>query len=112
MQLDVVHNPVVFSQFLEHTPSSADTTEAHYHFATRPGLDVDAPALLQALKDSSYQVEGASPDNSTVSKQCWQSLTCHGLVALMLVYIGISAGLASTVQANKHGSKDVAGCSH
>lgn len=58
MQLDVVHNPVVFSQFLEHTPCSANTTEAHYHFATRPGMDVDAPALLQALKESSYQVEG------------------------------------------------------
>jgi hypothetical protein len=50
MQLDVVHDPVVISQFLAHTPCSADTTEAHYHFATRPGLDVDAPALLLPSK--------------------------------------------------------------
>lgn len=61
LQLDVVHNPVVFSQFVEHTPCSVHTDEAHYHQLVRDPMGVDAQTLLQSLKDSSYGVEGTYP---------------------------------------------------
>lgn len=58
LQLDVVQNPVIFSQFVDHAPHSVDTTAAHYHLSVRDGMHVDAPAVLKGFKDSSYNVEG------------------------------------------------------
>lgn len=58
MRMDVVDNPVVFSQFMEHHPCSADTTEAHYHQNAREGIDINAKALLQSVKGSSNSVQG------------------------------------------------------
>lgn len=58
MQLDIVHDPVTFTQFVPHAPCSVRTDEAHFHYATRPGMAVDGPGLLQALKDSDYKTEG------------------------------------------------------
>lgn len=62
LQLDVVHQPVVFSQFVPHVGgrrhSDSDTTAAHYHFATRPGMTVDAAGLLTGLQESNYKPEG------------------------------------------------------
>lgn len=72
LQLDVVHDPVVFSQFIEHVPCSIRTNEAHYHFATRPGMEVDAPGLLQSLKQTNYKLDGKTEHAAAVCHRSQQ----------------------------------------
>lgn len=58
LELDVVHDPHTISEFEPHDKQSLETEEAHYHFATAPGVKVDATALLKILQDSNYRIEG------------------------------------------------------
>lgn len=59
MQLDVVHSPNTFSQFIPgHTAHAKDTAAAHYHFATRPGMTLDAAHVLNTFKESKYTPDG------------------------------------------------------
>lgn len=58
LELDVVHDPHTISEFEPHGKQVLDPEEAHYHFATAPGVKVDAAALLKSLQDSAYKVEG------------------------------------------------------
>lgn len=58
MQLDVVEDPHVFNQFAPHDGAAVHAEDAHYHYATRPGMKIDAQAVLKALKDSGNNPEG------------------------------------------------------
>jgi hypothetical protein len=58
LKLDVVHHPHTISEFDSHDKQTLDVGEAHYHFNTAPGVNVDAQALLQALQAPNSAVEG------------------------------------------------------
>jgi hypothetical protein len=40
--------------------------EAHYHFATAPGVKVDAQAFLDSLKSSDFNLEGGWPTQQLI----------------------------------------------
>lgn len=58
LELDVVHKPHTISEFEPHDKQTLEVDEAHYHFATAPGVSVDAQAFLGNLKGSEFAVEG------------------------------------------------------
>lgn len=58
LELDVVHDPHTISEFEPHGKQSLEAEDAHYHFATAPGVKVGAAVFLKSLQDSNYKVEG------------------------------------------------------
>ena len=50
--------PIPSASLIPTAKQSLKVEEAHYHFATAPGVKLDAAALLKSLQDSNYKVEG------------------------------------------------------
>ena len=58
LHLELVHSPHTVSEFEAHGKQSLDVGEAHYHFATPPGVAIDAARLLASLSDAKLEVAG------------------------------------------------------
>jgi hypothetical protein len=60
LELELVHQPHTISEFQPHGKQSLDVEEAHYHFETAPGVNVDAQAFLNNLQSAGFAPEGGS----------------------------------------------------
>jgi len=82
LTLDVVHDPHTISEFEAHGKQSLDADAAHYHFATAPGVKVDAAGLLKSLQEADFQVDGEFDTQRIVlCQQCWCSQLDTSLVS-------------------------------
>jgi hypothetical protein len=58
LELHVVDQAHTVSEFEPHGKQTLEVDEAHYHFQTAPNIKMDAAALLDSLKSSSFAIEG------------------------------------------------------